>query len=102
RQDLSLIFEVAKSKIAKFFVKEKAGGRLKPDAPEDELADFCIAMIQGAMLLGKVKRNSQLVETTGRETLQHLRGYERGLARAISRRPRRISPRSAPRRESPR
>ena len=96
RQDLSLIFEVVKSKIAKFFVKEKASGRLKPDAQEDELADFCVAMIQGAMLLGKVKRNSQLVETTVRETMRHLRGYERGLPRAASRRPRRISTRTAP------
>jgi TetR/AcrR family transcriptional regulator, transcriptional repressor for nem operon len=84
RQDLSLIFEVVKSKIAKFFVKEKTGGRLKPEAREDELADFCVAMIQGAMLLGKVKRNSQIVETTVRETMRHLRGHERGLARATT------------------
>lgn len=94
RQDLSLIFEVVRSKIAKFFVKEKAGGRLKPDAREDDLADFCVAMIQGAMLLGKVKRNSGLVETTVRETMLHLRGYERGVRPAVSRRPRRISTRT--------
>jgi AcrR family transcriptional regulator len=82
RQDLSLIFEVVKSKIAKFFVKEKASGRLMPDAREDELADFCVAMIQGAMLLGKVKRNSLLVEATVRETMRHLRGYERSAPRS--------------------
>jgi len=98
RQDLSLIFEVVKSRIAKFFLKEKAGGRLKPGTPEDELADFCVAMIQGAMLLGKVKRNSQIVETTMRETMRHLRGHERGPARARSRHPRRISMRATPHR----
>jgi AcrR family transcriptional regulator len=86
RQDLSLIFEVVKSKIASFFIKEKASGRLIADAREDELADFCVAMIQGAMLLGKVKRNSQLVEATVRETMRHLRDYEC----SASRRPRRI------------
>src|SRR5262249_24365780 len=90
RQDLSLIFEVVKSKIAKFFVKEKAGGRLTPDAREDELEDFCVAMIQGAMLLGKVKRNSQLVETTVRETMRHLRAYERAAPRAAVQRRRRL------------
>jgi AcrR family transcriptional regulator len=98
RQDLSLIFEVVKSKIAKFFVKEKAAGRLKSDAREDELADFCVAMIQGAMLLGKVKRDSRLAETAVRETMRHLRRYERGLPRAASHRPGRLSRRSTPRR----
>jgi hypothetical protein len=44
---------VAKAKIATFFVKEKAGGRLDPNVREDQLADFCLATIQGAMLMGK-------------------------------------------------
>src|SRR5215472_8810235 len=76
RQDLSLIFEVVKSKIAKFFVKEKASGRLDDEVPEDALANYCVAVIQGAMLMGKVQRNSQLVEGIVRETMQHLRQYE--------------------------
>jgi TetR/AcrR family transcriptional repressor of nem operon len=75
RQDLSLIFEVAKGKIAAFFVREKASGRLDPDVPEDEVADYCLAMIQGAMLLGKVKRSSRLVESVVREALAHLKRY---------------------------
>src|SRR5258708_22393275 len=61
RQDLSLIFEIVKNKLAAFFIKEKAKGRLSPDASEEEMADFCIASIQGAMRLGKIKRNSQTV-----------------------------------------
>jgi AcrR family transcriptional regulator len=97
RQDLGLIFEVVKSKIAKFFVKERAGGRLKPDTREDELADFCVAMIQGAMLLGKVKRSSEIVETAVRETMQHLRGHERDL-HATSRHSRQVSTRTKPQR----
>jgi TetR/AcrR family transcriptional regulator, transcriptional repressor for nem operon len=75
RQDLSLIFEIVKNKLAAFFIKEKAKGRLSPDASEEEMADFCIASIQGAMLLGKIKRNSQTVETTVREALAHLMHY---------------------------
>ena len=75
RQDLSLIFEVVKNKLAAFFIKEKAKCRLSHDANEEKMADFCIATIQGAMLLGKIKRNSQTVETAVREALAHLKHY---------------------------
>jgi TetR/AcrR family transcriptional regulator, transcriptional repressor for nem operon len=75
RQDLSLIFEVIKNKLAAFFIKEKAHGRLSEDANEDQMADFCIATVQGAMLLGKIKRNSQPAETTVRAALAHLKRF---------------------------
>jgi len=77
RLDLSLIFEVAKAKIATFFVKEKASGRLDRHVREDHLADFCLATIQGAMLMGKVKRSSQLAESVVHEAMAHLRRYAR-------------------------
>jgi len=75
RQDLSLIFEVIKNKLAAFFIKEKAKGRLSEDANEDRMADFCIAVIQGGMLMGKLKRDSQPVETVVQEALLHLKCY---------------------------
>ena len=75
RQDVNLIFEVVRNKLAAFFIKEKAKGRLAKKAGEEQLADFCIATIQGAMLMGKIKRSSQTVETTVREALAHLKGY---------------------------
>ena len=75
RQDVSLIFEVIKNKLAAFFLKEKARGRLIKRAVPERMADFCIATIQGAMLMGKIKRSSQTVETTVREALAHLRSY---------------------------
>jgi Tetracyclin repressor-like, C-terminal domain len=75
RQDINLIFEVIKSNIAVFFIKEKAAGRLAKAASEDRLADFCIATIQGALLLGKIKRDSQPAEAAVREALAHLKRY---------------------------
>ena len=75
RQDVSLIFEVVKNKLAAFFLKEKARGRLSKGASEERLADFCIATIQGAMLMGKIKRSSQAVETTFQEALAHLKSF---------------------------
>ncbi len=75
RQDLSLIFEVMKSKLTAFFIREKAKSRLSKDAKEDQLADFCIASVQGAMLMGKIQRNSEVAEASIREALAHLRRY---------------------------
>jgi len=75
RQDLSFIFEVIKNKMAAFFVSEKAKGRLAKRANAERMADFCIASMQGAMLMGKIKRSSQTVETTVREALAHLKSY---------------------------
>lgn len=75
REDLSAIFELVKARLAAFFSKQKSQGRLTEDAKPDLLADFCIATIQGAMLLGKVNQNSKTVESTVREALAHLRKY---------------------------
>jgi TetR/AcrR family transcriptional repressor of nem operon len=75
RQDLSLIFELVGNQPAAFFIREKARGRISSAVNERQLADFCMAVAQGAMLLGKIKRDSQLVETTFREALAHLKAY---------------------------
>jgi AcrR family transcriptional regulator len=75
RQDLSHLFEIVKNKLRAFFIREKAQGRLIDDADEDRLPDFCIAAIQGAMLMGKVKRNAQPVEAAVKEALVHLRRH---------------------------
>jgi len=75
RQDLNLIFEVVKGKLAAFFIKEKAKGRLSKDANEDRLADFCIATVQGAMLLGRIKRDSRPVDAIVEEALAHTKRY---------------------------
>jgi TetR/AcrR family transcriptional repressor of nem operon len=75
RQDLCLVFEVIRHKLIAFFIKEKAKSRLSKDANESDLADFCLATLQGAMLLGKIERSSRSVEATFRETLAHLQRY---------------------------
>lgn len=75
RQDLNLIFDAMKASLAGFFIHEKALGRLAKDADPDHLADFCIAAVQGAMLMGKIKRSSRTVETTIRAALAHLKRH---------------------------
>ena len=75
RQDLNLIFEMIQNRLATFFVTEKAQGRLSPEANEARLAGYCIATIQGAMLIGKVKRDSRFVEAAVQEALTNLKRY---------------------------
>lgn len=75
RQDVSLIFEVVTHKLAAFFVKEKAKGRLAKRADTQRMADFCLATIQGAMLMGKIKRSSEPVEAVAREAVAHVKSY---------------------------
>ena len=75
RQDLCLIFEVVRSKLSAFFVKQRAKGAIPKTTDEGALADFCIATVQGAMLMGKIERSTRPVETTVAETLSHLRRY---------------------------
>ena len=41
--------------------RSTARGQLDQTVDEEHLADFCLATIQRAMLLGKVKRSSELV-----------------------------------------
>jgi TetR/AcrR family transcriptional regulator, transcriptional repressor for nem operon len=75
RQDLSHLFAIVKNKLRAFFIREKAQERLTPEADEDRLADFAIAAIQGAMLMGKIKRSPLPVESAVKEALMHLRCY---------------------------
>lgn len=75
REDISLILDLMKSKLSAFFVNEKAQGRVRRDMKPEVVADFCIATIQGAMLLSKVKRNSGPAEAAVHEALRHIKNY---------------------------
>lgn len=75
RQDVSLIIELIKYRLAAFFIREKAKGLLRKDTDEERLADFCIATLQGAMLVGKIRRNKRPVEMAFREAMEHLKRY---------------------------
>ena len=75
RQDLSHLFEIIKNKLRAFFIAEQAQGRLIAEADTERMADFCIATIQGAMLMGKLKRSALPVEAVVKEAMAHLRRY---------------------------
>ena len=75
RQDLKLIFDVIRGNLVQFFLREKARGRLVPTVDEQRLASFCIAAVQGAMLLGKVNRDDLCAQAIVHEALAHVQHY---------------------------
>ena len=77
RQDLVLLFEVVRNKLASFFLREKASGRLDSSADEEALAEFCIASIQGGMLMGKLRRDAATVRVAVDHALHHLKSFRR-------------------------
>lgn len=73
RQDVRLFLEWSRGKIARFFVERKAAGEFEAKVNPDSLADFCISLMQGGMLLTKMKRDSDMFENAAREAIQYLR-----------------------------
>jgi AcrR family transcriptional regulator len=72
RQDMTLLFELVGHELARFFLQEKAGGRLEARVSEVELANFCLTSIQGTLLIGKVRRDREMVDTSIRHALRYL------------------------------
>lgn len=80
RQDLNLIFEIMRSNLAAFFIREGSASRRSTEAKPEELADFCLATVQGAMLMGKIKRDPRTVAATVGAALAHVK---RNFARTV-------------------
>ena len=75
RQDLNLVFEALKERVVTFLKKEKSEARLVPTADEEQLAHLYVATMQGAMLIGKVRRNSRSVKGIFEDLSAHLSRY---------------------------
>lgn len=75
RQALTLILDLMLARFESFFSREKVAGRLSSAADVEQLANFCVATIQGAMLTGKIRRNCHAVQTVFEDLLKHLRCY---------------------------
>jgi AcrR family transcriptional regulator len=73
RQEVRLFLEWCRGKIARFFAERKAAGDLENKVNPDSLADFCISIMQGGMLLTKIKRESDMFENAAKEAVQYLR-----------------------------
>lgn len=73
RQDIRIFLEWAHGKLARFFAERKAAEDLPPSSNPDRLADLCISVMQGGMLLSKIKRDTDMFENAAKEVITYLK-----------------------------
>lgn len=78
REVLSLVFEALTKRLTAFFRQQKTESHLSKSAKEEGLAAFCVAVIQGAMLIGKVRREFEAVESVLEEMVTHVENFRLG------------------------
>lgn len=73
RQDIKMLFDFMKGGVSTFFHKMKAKGELKKAVDPDALADYCLALMQGGMVLSKVNRHTKAFENSVKHALSYIR-----------------------------
>ena len=72
RQDVRLIFECMKGSLTDFFSRMKERGDLPPQTDPQGLADFCFTIMQGGLLVSKIKRESAPFENSVAHAMRYL------------------------------
>lgn len=73
RQDIRIFLSWSRSQLARFFIEKKAKGEMVSTANPEGLADFCISIMQGGMLLTKIKREPDMFENAKSQALQYIK-----------------------------
>ena len=69
--------EWSRGRLETFFRERKAAGDLVPEAKPRELADFCIAIMQGGMLLSKIRRDTEMFRNSSAQAIRYVRSLRR-------------------------
>jgi len=77
RQDICLFLEWSRSRMSRFFAERRAAGELGSSTNPDELADLCLSVMQGGMLLTKMTRNPKMFESAARQVNAYLKSLRR-------------------------
>jgi AcrR family transcriptional regulator len=75
RRDLVAIFDEIQTRLQAFLIDERMHHRLSSDADPAALAEFCMGTIEGAMLIGKIRRDAAGVDAIVAEALTYLRSF---------------------------
>ncbi len=73
REEVIQFLSWNRNELARFFQQQKDGGELPPSAKPDALADFCIAIMQGGMLLTKLKRDTDAFENAAEQARLYIK-----------------------------
>jgi TetR/AcrR family transcriptional regulator, transcriptional repressor for nem operon len=77
RQDVRLFLEWGRGQLTRFFAERKAAGELVASADPDGLADLCISVMQGGMLLTKIKRDTDIFENAAQQALAYIKSLRK-------------------------
>ncbi|MGE0763714.1 MAG: TetR/AcrR family transcriptional regulator [Bdellovibrionales bacterium] len=72
RQDVILFLQWSRGQLARFFAERKAAGEMVAATDPDALADLCISIMQGGMLLTKMRRKSDMFENAAAQALRYI------------------------------
>ena len=75
RHSLNLALDLMIARLGCLFSREKMAGRLSSNVDVEQLANFCVVIIQGAMLTGKIRVDFRCVESIFEDLLNHLNRY---------------------------
>jgi TetR/AcrR family transcriptional regulator, transcriptional repressor for nem operon len=77
RQDVRLFLEWCHGQLSRFFAERKAAGEMVEAADPDGLADFCMAIMEGGMLLTKMDRNPRSFQRAADQALAYIRSLRK-------------------------
>ena len=77
RSDVLQFLEWSRGKLRTFFRERKAAGELVPGTRPEELADFCISIMQGGMLLSKIRRDTEMFKNSASLAIKYIRTLRR-------------------------
>jgi len=66
------IFDSIKMTLKNFFDKAKKKGDFKKDLNTENLAEFCLAVIQGALITAKIRKNIKPLEISVKHALKYI------------------------------
>ena len=73
RRAVNSFFEWAVGQLARFFAERRAAGELVAAADPDALADFCLTVMEGGMLMSKISRDTKTFENAAAQALAYIK-----------------------------
>lgn len=73
RRDACEIFDYARTTLVRFFALMRRKGNLPRSCDPETLADFCYTIMQGGLLVAKIRRDSTPFENAVNHALDHVR-----------------------------
>lgn len=73
RRAVKSFFEWSVGQLARFFAERKAAGELRASADPDALADFCLTVMEGGMLMAKINRDTKTFENAAMQALAYIK-----------------------------